>query len=200
MAGEKVTPRITLGSFREKGTFASALELVIPRGWGKRRRGETEVGLVRPTTSAQHSRARRVLLEAARAARLPVGQEDRAARAVLAEFMRRVPADQRKRVLEHLPDDARSLAQPPRQHRTSDLHRAADLEEAVALTGEVPPGLAGEVTRAVLAALHELLPDEVNDLVAELFARRRTTSGGSQRDVSEHRAVGNARRTREVTP
>lgn len=126
----------------------------------------------RPAGGSAPSRAHRVLVEAAHNAGVPEGQEARAARVVLAAFMERVPVEQRKEMLGHLPVDARSLAAPPRRRGASKRHGPDDLKDAVAHTGAVAPERAGEVTRGVLSALHGVLPDELDELVAMLFARR----------------------------
>ena len=121
------------------------------------------------------SHALRTLLDVARSA----GAEHptAAVHAVLHVFFDRVPADERAQALSHLPADARALVGPPSVHDGEPPVRYKTVSELVAAVGEardVEPEHANDVTRAVVAALHDLVPDEATDIAAVLPADLRT--------------------------
>jgi uncharacterized protein (DUF2267 family) len=119
------------------------------------------------------SDALRALTDAARDA----GARDprSALHAVLCGFMDRLPADEALQVLAHLPADVRDLAGPPRRHgeRAPRLRTVPQLVAAVTTEGGIESGQAEQITRAVVATLHDLVPEEASDVAAVLPAELR---------------------------
>lgn len=131
------------------------------------------VGDTRPSQGAAvpppRSHALQTLLDVARdagAGRYPLP----AVHAVLCAFTERMPEDERAHVLAHLPDDVRSLAGPVRRHgeRPPRLKTIPQLVAAVIAEGGIDATHAEGITRAVVAALHDLVPDEARDVSAVL--------------------------------
>jgi len=99
--------------------------------------------------------------------------------AVLSTLMERLPRDEREHLLTHLPEDVRVLAHHPRSPRAAAtsirtrqefaeaVEELARLDGAEGITG---PVRALVVSRAVLAALRRLVPEEVADVAAVLPA------------------------------
>jgi len=130
-------------------------------------------GDTRPSEGRSHpapSKAYTRLLEAARRASAPAGQEQSCVRAVLAAFMDRLPRDEREHVLAHLPADARMLAQAPRRHGAAKLNTLDALDDEVERVAGVDGLVADALTDEVLRALRELVPEEVADVAAVLPA------------------------------
>jgi uncharacterized protein (DUF2267 family) len=115
------------------------------------------------------SEALRTLLDAAR--RAGAHRETRAAvHAVLCGFMERIPGSERAQVLAHLPADVRELTGPARRHGVHPprYKTLPQLVAAVTAEGGIEPEHADEITRAVLAALREIVPEEARDVAAVL--------------------------------
>ncbi len=116
------------------------------------------------------SDARQRLLDAARAAGVADAQAVTAVRAVLASLARRIPADELDQVMAHLPDDVKSLMQPPR--RTGAAFRRVrtvpEFVAAVVSADGMSADSAQRVIGAVLGELKELVPEEVADVGAVL--------------------------------
>ena len=130
-------------------------------------------GDTRPSEGVQPSVAYRSLLDAARGAGVPMGQERLAVRVVLAAFLERLPEHEREHVLGHLPPDAHSLAEPARRHGMSDISRPAEVADLVVRNRAAGADIADAVVRSVLGALRALVPDEVADVTAVLPAALR---------------------------
>ncbi len=134
-------------------------------------------GDTRPSAGAAaprpESAALRALLDAAHAAG---ARHPRAAvHAVLCAFSERLPDGEREQVLALLPGDARALAGPARREgeRPPRVKTLAQLVAAISAEGDIEPARADAITRAVLAALRDLVPDEANDVAAVLPAELR---------------------------
>ena len=121
----------------------------------------------RPESTAHHE-----LLGAVRA--LNVGDEEEVGRCVagvLAVFVERLPADERRHLVAHLPVDVRPLLIPPRR-----IGGSPDVDSVTAFVDEVANaigrtcGTAEQVSRAVLATLRELVPEEGDHVAAVLPA------------------------------
>jgi uncharacterized protein (DUF2267 family) len=114
------------------------------------------------------SDALRALTDAARDAGAP--QPRSALHAVLCGFMDRLPADEAMQVLAHLPADVRELAGPPHRHgeRAPRVRTVPQLVAAVTTEGGIESRQAEQITRAVLATLRELVPEEARDVAAVL--------------------------------
>lgn len=110
----------------------------------------------------------RALLDAARDA--GANQPRLAVHAVLCGFADRMPEDERDQVFAHLPADVRALAGPVRRHgeRPPRLRTLEQLVGAVTAEGGIEPRRAREITRAVVAALRSLVPEEARDVSAVL--------------------------------
>jgi uncharacterized protein (DUF2267 family) len=95
--------------------------------------------------------------------------------AVLCGFMDRLPADEAMQVLAHLPADVRELAGPPRRHgeRPARLRTVPQLVAAVTTEGGIEGRHAEQITRAVVATLRDLVPEEAADVAAVLPAELR---------------------------
>ena len=134
-------------------------------------------GDTRPSESAgvpaPPSDALRALLSAARDA--GAGDDRAALHAVLCGFMDRVPADEALQVLAHLPADVRDLAGPPRRHgeHAPRLKTLPQLVAAITTEGGIDAARAEAITRAVITTLHDLVPEEANDVAAVLPAELR---------------------------
>ena len=85
-----------------------------------------------------------------------------------------MPEGERAHVLAHLPADVRELARPVRRHgvRSPRLKTLPQLVAAVSAEG-VSPHDADAITRAVVAALRGLVPEERRDVAAVLPAELR---------------------------
>ena len=119
---------------------------------------------VPPPSDAMHA-----LLDAAREA--GAGERPHAAvHAVLCAFMDRMPEDEGTHLLAHLPVDVRSLAGPVRRHgdRPPRLKTLPQLVSAVTAEGGIDTHRAEAITRAVIATLRGLVPEEVRDVAAVL--------------------------------
>jgi uncharacterized protein (DUF2267 family) len=132
-------------------------------------------GSTRPSTghleaSIKPSAARAALLAAARDAGVSEHDAPRVARAVLATFTERIPADERRQLLAHLPQDARQFAGPPRHHgkETARFRTVAEMASAVSSAESLTGEQADAVTRAVIARLRSLVPEEADDVAAVL--------------------------------
>jgi uncharacterized protein (DUF2267 family) len=130
-------------------------------------------GETRPSQGATAPRppseALRALLDAARDA--GAGSEARAAtHAVLCAFTDRVPQGEREQVLAHLPADVRALAGPVRRHGElpSRVKTLPQLLATVMLEGGIAPEQTEGITRAVVAVLRRLVPEEAGDVAAVL--------------------------------
>jgi uncharacterized protein (DUF2267 family) len=114
------------------------------------------------------SEALQKLLAAAKAAgaRYPYA----ATRAVLCAFADRIPEDEWRQVLGHLPDDVRHIALAPRRFGRLRKHIKTfeGLVDAVSESSAVERGQADEVTRAVVGVLRTLVPDEASDVSSVL--------------------------------
>ena len=135
-----------------------------------------ERGDTRPSEGRKHqppSPAMQTLLDAAKAGG---AHEPRAAvHAVLCGFSDRIPAEELAQVFAHLPADVRTVAGPPRrvgEHLTR-LKTVPQLVAAVTAQGGIEPARAEEITRAVLAALRGVIPEEARDVAAVLPAELR---------------------------
>lgn len=135
-------------------------------------------GSTRPSQGAAMphppSEALRTLLDAAREAG-SAGDERAAVHAVLCAFSDRIPEDERAQVLAHLPADVRALAGPVHRHGThpSRLKTLPQLVAAVSAEGGISPQHAEDITRAVVAALRGLVPEEQRDVAVVLPAELR---------------------------
>ncbi len=132
-------------------------------------------GTTRPSTghleaAIRPSPARAALVDAARGAGVSDHDAPRVARAVLAAFTDRIPADEREQLLAHLPADARQFAGPPRHHgnTTSRARTVAELAATVSTAGALTAEHAAAATRAVIACLRCLVPEEADDVAAVL--------------------------------
>jgi uncharacterized protein (DUF2267 family) len=116
----------------------------------------------------QTSDALRTLLDAARDA--GAGDPLGAVHAVLCGFSERIPEDERLQVLAHLPDDVRAVAGPARRHgqQSVRIKSVTQLVATVAAQDAIDPERTEDVTRAVLATLRTLVPDEADDVAAVL--------------------------------
>ena len=128
-------------------------------------------GMTRPSEGATAPRppseALRTLLDAAHEAGATT--DGRAAvHAVLCAFTDRVPEGERAHLMAHLPADVRDLAGPVQRHgaRTARLKTVPQLVAAVSAEGGISPQQADEITRAVVAALRRLVPEERRDVAA----------------------------------
>ena len=130
-------------------------------------------GSTRPSEGAAApevpSDALRALLDAARGA--GAASDCRAAvRSVLCTFADRIPEREWAHLLAHLPADVRALIGPVRRHgaRSAHVKTLPQLVAAASADGAMLPQCAEDVTRAVIAALRELVPEERRDIAAVL--------------------------------
>jgi len=132
-------------------------------------------GDTRPSegAAAQPSAARRALLDAARDA--GAHDAERAVRAVLSGFMDRLPVDEARHVLSHLPADVRALGERPRRRgeRPARLKTVPQLVAAAIAHGGLEADAAERITRSVIVALRHLVPEEARDISAVLPAELR---------------------------
>jgi uncharacterized protein (DUF2267 family) len=93
-----------------------------------------------------------------------------AVHAVLCGFADRVPEGEREQMLGQLPDDVRALAGPPRRHGrvVGRIKTVPALVSAITDIDDVEPERADAITRAVLATLRQLVPQEADDVAATL--------------------------------
>lgn len=160
---------------------AAAIEWAVLRVSGVRGyESHLHVGLVPGDTRPSRGRsapqppsdALRVLLEAAEGAGAERSRS--ATHAVLCGFFDRIPVDERVHVLAHLPADVRALSEPPRrQGERPRLRTLPQLVAAVTAEGGIDPKQAEAITRAVLAALRGIVPEEAGDVAAVLPAELR---------------------------
>ena len=120
-------------------------------------------GRVRPPSTA-----RRTLLLAASEAGAEAATSEQLTAAILDAFLYRLPAGERAHVLAHLPADVRTLLAPSPPAGVDRIRRVGDLVGAVASRTGVDPDQADTATRAVLVALHELVPEETDDVAQVL--------------------------------
>ena len=133
-------------------------------------KGSTRPSMGHLDASIRPSAARMALLVAARDAGVSEHDAPRVARAVLATFTERIPADERRQLLAHLPADARQFAGPPR-HRgttTARFRTVAEVAAAVSTDAALNGEQAEAATRAVITCLRSLVPDEADDVAAVL--------------------------------
>ena len=102
-------------------------------------------------------------------------QPESAVHAVLCGFGDRVPHNELAQLAEHLPADVRALMTGPHRHGddTARLRTVPQLVAAVVAEGGIDPYAAEAVTRAVLAELRTLVPEEAQDVSAVLPAALR---------------------------
>jgi uncharacterized protein (DUF2267 family) len=95
--------------------------------------------------------------------------------AVLCGFGDRVPPNELVHLTEHLPADVRALMTGPHRHGddTVRLRTVPQLVAAVVAEGGIDSYAAEAVTRAVLAELRTLVPEEAHDISAVLPAALR---------------------------
>ena len=130
-------------------------------------------GTTRPSTGRAahtgHSQQLEHLLQAARSAGVPENRAAAAVRAVLGAFTERIPENERRQLLAHLPSDARALAVPPR-----GLGGAAHVRTVPELVGSVTAhSYVGVVNvdalvESVVGCLRTLVPEEARDVAAVL--------------------------------
>ena len=131
--------------------------------------GTTRPSAGRAAQATQPSDALRALLQAARDAGAPEDSTTLAVRAVLGAFTDRIPEDERRQLLSHLPLDARELAGPPRRGGAAPrLRTVPELVASVTAHGGIDPERAGAITEAVLGRLRTLVPEEASDVAAVL--------------------------------
>ncbi len=116
------------------------------------------------------SAALTTLLETAREA--GAHEPGLAVHAVLCGFGDRIPSDERGQMLAQLPADVRALMTGPRRHGESvpRLRTIPQLVAAVVAGGGIESDRADAITRAVIATLRTLVPDEARDVAAVLPA------------------------------
>jgi uncharacterized protein (DUF2267 family) len=110
------------------------------------------------------SEAKRQLLSAARDAGAEETHAAEAVRATFAVLAERIPSEARQRLLNHLPEDVRTILTPPRRagaiasrvRTVPELVAAVLWEEEGAVAAERVPA----VVPAVLSTLHALVPEE----------------------------------------
>lgn len=131
-----------------------------------------QLGTTRPSESARvytPSAALTKLLAAAESAGVRQSAAGAAVHAVLATFVGRLPKAAHEHLFGHLPRDVQVLATPPRRRGSlARLRRFDDFIGAVLVTDHVDPTVAAGVSRAVLRALCELVPEEADHIRATL--------------------------------
>lgn len=132
-----------------------------------------ERGDTRPSAGRaveQPSAARGRLLDAATGAGVDPAAAQSAVRSILAVLAERLPTDEREQVATHLPADVKAMFAPPRRIRHQEAVRTVpDLVARIATIAEaLPRDKALDVTRAVVAELRALVPEEVADVAAVL--------------------------------
>lgn len=91
---------------------------------------------------------------------------------MLATLLQCLPEDEAAHVLAHLPQDVRDRATPPVEVGTPPRPRSvAVFDRAVSDRARLATTDASLATRAVLATLRDLVPEEVGDVEAVLPAR-----------------------------
>jgi len=132
-------------------------------------------GDTRPSRGAEiaepPSPALEALLEAARDAGAN-GNARPAVHAVLCAFGDRMPAAERDKMFGHLPSDVRAIAGPVHRHgeRPARLRTVPQLVAAVVAEGGIEPAGADRITRAVVAVLHGIVPEDARDIAGVLPA------------------------------
>lgn len=131
--------------------------------------GTTRPSAGRSAHLARHSDQLQALLRAAEDAGIPEDRAGAAVRAVLGAFTERIPDDERRQLLSHLPLDARALAEPPR-HRGGHkrMRTVPDLVASVTEHGYDDAQRVGALIEAVLGQLRSLVPEEAHDVAAVL--------------------------------
>jgi uncharacterized protein (DUF2267 family) len=143
----------------------------------RRVQSHLHVGLLpsdtRPTkgrASQPASAAMKRLIASARSAGLDTdGDARQAVGAVLGTLVDRLPRNERRQFVSHLPLDVRMLteaARPPRPYWP--MRRRADFVLAVEARAPVPAGRANGVIRNVLGTVRQLVPEEATDVAAVL--------------------------------
>ena len=130
-------------------------------------------GDTRPSEGRAHppeSEAHHELFGVVRA--LDVGDEEQVGRCVagvLSVFVEHLPDDERRHLVAHLPTDVRPLLTPPRRLGGSVSLRTVDefVDEVANAIGR-SRGTAEQATRAVLATLRELVPEEAGHVASVL--------------------------------
>lgn len=131
--------------------------------------GTTRPSAGRAAQATRPSDAMRELLRAAQDAGAPENSAVLAVRAVLGAFTDRIPENERRQLLSHLPLDARALAGPPRRGGAAPRVRTVpELVARVIAHGGIDPERAGAITEAVLGRLRTLVPEEAGDVAAVL--------------------------------
>jgi uncharacterized protein (DUF2267 family) len=95
-----------------------------------------------------------------------------AVHAVLCGFADRVPREELVHIKDHLPADVRALMSGPHRHGEDGvrLRTVPQLVAAVIAEGGIQPEVADTVTRAVVAELRALVPEEAQDVRSVLPA------------------------------
>ena len=90
--------------------------------------------------------------------------------AVLRTLTARLPADERKQFLGHLPEDVRNLARPHfgLLEAVDRIRTRTDFTLVVAGMTHLPYRRAAHVCEALLGVIRELVPDEAADVAAVL--------------------------------
>ena len=93
-----------------------------------------------------------------------------AVHAVLCTFSDRIPDRERDHVFAHLPHDVRALAGPANRHgeRPRRVKTLVELVAAASAEGGMDATTAPAITRAVVGTLHDLVPEESDDVSAVL--------------------------------
>jgi uncharacterized protein (DUF2267 family) len=135
------------------------------------------IGLLRSDTRPSEGRlvhpsspALRRLLDASEAAGLSPARAPSTVCAVLSTFVDRLPADEARQLLGHLPEDVRQIAALPRRLGIlpARTRTEAQLVAAVATLGSLPEDAARKAVAEVLATLRDLVPEEVTDIASVL--------------------------------
>jgi uncharacterized protein (DUF2267 family) len=135
------------------------------------------VGLLRSDTRPSEGRQEHAASEArkrllAAAVRTGVAEEQAPVviRAVLSRFAERLPDEERRHLIGHLPADVQSMLEAPR--RLGHPRRVRSLPDLVFLTlvstDAIDPAIGPEVVTSVLGELQALVPEEVADIAAVL--------------------------------
>ena len=133
-------------------------------------RGTTRPSTGRAAHSGQHSPQLEHLLQAAQSAGVPENRAAVAVRTVLGTFTERIPEDERRQLLAHLPSDARALAAPPRRGGGAAAHLRTVPELVGSVTEQAYVGVVNVnvLVESVLGCLRTLVPEEANDVAAVL--------------------------------
>jgi uncharacterized protein (DUF2267 family) len=162
---------------------AIALERAVRRVVGVRRvDSHLHVGLLGSDTRPSSGRnappppsaAKCRLLAAARRGGADDCHAAPAVRATLDVLFGRLPRDERRHLLSHLPADVRKMAFPP-AHRpdVSDLHTVTEFIAAV-FAEESDPAATPAIVTEILAEIRRLVPEEAADVAAVLPSELRS--------------------------